>query len=221
MSFTITTYNVTPWKKKKTERMSANMKYVFLFLLAITLPLNASAQTTLKDCFAKENDSAISICLTQVYEELEGTRKIIENDIRDMISNDILMPPPEAEITAEEDFSLSVHDSKIKNPETPEEKRAQRNLEQALHNIREKKAKEAAARKNRMAAEHLLTKRRLLNDHQASEKLFTEYRDKQCELRKLGAENNNNLFDAVFVYKLCLHEMTQMRIEHLQKTIKP
>jgi uncharacterized protein YecT (DUF1311 family) len=189
------------------------MRYALLILIIVSFPLSAKAKTSLQSCFANNEESIISTCLTQAYEDIESTRRIIEDDVTNMIHNDILVPPPELE--SSNNIEPSIHGNNVRNTSSGD------HLEKALHRIREQKSQELAQRNSHKSASHLLKKRRVLDSHQASEKLFKEYRSTECEIRQLSAEKSNNLFDAIFVYKMCLHEMTQMRIEHLQKTIKP
>ncbi len=191
-------------------------KLLFLFLMILPFQ-SVHAEGTVKGCFEDEDtDGGISMCLTLLNTEIEGTRKIIENDMLQMVENDIYVPPPKYEI----DDTIHAYTPTEMKPKSPEDARAQANLERAMAKLRLEKIEQEKRKIMMKQRIHDVKKRDIMEQIVKSRTLFEEYRETECERHKVQIHNEDNLFESIYMQKICFYEMTMQRIKSLQKSIK-
>ena len=156
------------------------------------------------------------MCLTLLNTEIEVTRITIEDDMLKMVKDDFYVSPPKYDI----DETILAYTPSTVKPKTPDDIRTQANLEKAMAKLREDKIKEQKLKFLMQQRVYESKKRDLIDQLNKSRMLFEEYRTTECERHKAQTENKDNMFESIYVQKICIYEMTMQRIKTLQKSIK-
>lgn len=170
------------------------MRY-FFYLLCFSIiftPTSGFAANLVKDCFENsESEGAISFCLSMAYKDRNQVREIIENEMLEI---------------------AKTKDSIVNEEIEKKRQAAMRNDNGDPLSVKFDEIDSSLNSKTH------LNKYRHLSHLTKSKELFEEYREIECKRQKTisGASN----FEAAFIEKLCLYDMTNQRIDALQSSIK-
>lgn len=176
------------------------MRYLMITVLVVHILSckNAFAETNMNQCFSEKTNSAISMCLSVGYEDLERKRKIIEDD---------------AMTFAKEYDQFS-----------KEEKEAKRKKEEIAELERKKASSSGAAPLSfsktdyKNGLDNFVKQYLSISNLKRSRELFEAYRDIECERQRtfLGRER----YEATFAEKVCLYNLTSRRIKDIEESVK-
>tara|TARA_R110002072_G_scaffold141865_3_gene287175 strand:+ start:915 stop:1427 length:513 start_codon:yes stop_codon:yes gene_type:complete len=170
------------------------MRY-FFYLLCLSIiftPTTGFSENLVKNCFENsESEGAISFCLSMAYKDRNQVREIIENEMLEIAKTKDALANEEIE---------EKRQAAMRNDNNDPLSTKFDEIDSALN------------------SKTLLNKYRYLSYLTKSKELFEKYREIECNRQKTisGASN----FEAAFIEKICLYDMTNQRIDALQSSIR-
>jgi len=223
------------------------MRYFILTLMGLmTFSFPAFATKKLSDCFTEpqKDNSAISICVTQLYAERKAILEVIEREFEVFIRTDKYLPapkpytPPSAAKQQKKATSVSPSNKQVFDPNKDKHSsgsesslhvdRLDRKIIEMRNNKASKghsKASDAAnERQKKKRYEHEkrlyeIKKQKAINELLDSQAKFHIYMETECKRQTSVHENDDDIFRSDITIKSCYYDMINHRIKTLQRSM--